>query len=82
MSTLDELSGEIKQKAQGTMQFLQQAEHLFELFSKSAKKTDEAADNIISQALDKGELTSFSFTGQVTDITNLFVIQFIAPTTL
>ena len=68
MSTLDEISGEIKQKTQGTIQFLQQAEHLFELFARSAKKTDEATDNLISQALDKGELTSFSFTGQVTDL--------------
>jgi hypothetical protein len=68
MSTLDEISGEIKQKTQGTMQFLQQAEHLFELFAKSAKKADEAADNLISQALDNGELSSFSFTGQATDL--------------
>ena len=30
MGTLDEISGEIKQKTQGAVQFVQQAEHLFE----------------------------------------------------
>ena len=68
MSTLDEISGEIKQKTQGAVQFTQQAQHLFEYFAKLANKEDSAADNLISQALDKGELTSFSFTGQVTDL--------------
>ena len=68
MSTLDEISGEIKQKTQGAVQFIQQAQHLFEYFAKLAGKEDSAADNLISQALDKGELTSFSFTGQVSDL--------------
>ena len=60
MSTLDEISGEIKQKTQGAVQFLQQAQHLFEYFAKLAGKEDNAADNLISQALDNGELSSFS----------------------
>ena len=68
MSTLDEISGEIKQKTQGAVQFIQQAEHLFEYFAKLAGKEDNAADNLISQALDNGELSSFSFTGQTTDL--------------
>ena len=68
MSTLDEISGEIKQKTQGAVQFVQQAEHLFEYFAKLANKEDSAADNLISQALDNGELSSFSFTGQTTDL--------------
>ena len=68
MSTLDEISGEIKQKTQGTVQFIQQAQHLFEYFAKLANKEDSAADNLISQALDNGELSSFSFTGQITDL--------------
>ena len=68
MSTLDEISGEIKQKTQGAVQFIQQAEHLFEYFAKLANKEDNAADNLISQALDNGELSSFSFTGQTTDL--------------
>ena len=68
MSTLDEISGEIKQKTQGAVQFLQQAQHLFEYFAKLAGKEDNAADNLISQALDNGELSSFSFTGQTTDL--------------
>ncbi len=68
MSTLDEISGEIKQKTQGAVQFIQQAEHLFEYFAKLANKEDSAADNLISQALDNGELSSFSFTGQITDL--------------
>ena len=68
MSTLDEISGEIKQKTQGAVQFIQQAEHLFEYFAKLAGKEDSAADNLISQALDNGELSSFSFTGQITDL--------------
>ena len=68
MSTLDEISGEIKQKTQGAVQFIQQAEHLFEYFAKLASKEDNAADNLISQALDNGELSSFSFTGQITDL--------------
>ena len=68
MSTLDEISGEIKQKTQGAVQFVQQAEHLFEYFAKLAGKEDSAADNLISQALDNGELSSFSFTGQTTDL--------------
>ena len=68
MSTLDEISGEIKQKTQGAVQFIQQAEHLFEYFAKLANKEDSAADNLISQALDNGELSSFSFTGQTTDL--------------
>ena len=68
MSTLDEISGEIKQKTQGAVQFIQQAEHLFEYFAKLAGKEDSAADNLISQALDNGELSSFSFTGQTTDL--------------
>lgn len=68
MSTLDEISGEIKQKTQGAVQFVQQAQHLFEYFAKLAGKEDSAADNLISQALDNGELSSFSFTGQITDL--------------
>ena len=68
MSTLDEISGEIKQKTQGAVQFVQQAQHLFEYFAKLAGKEDSAADNLISQALDNGELSSFSFTGQTTDL--------------
>ena len=68
MSTLDEISGEIKQKTQGAVQFVQQAQHLFEYFAKLANKEDNAADNLISQALDNGELSSFSFTGQITDL--------------
>ena len=68
MSTLDEISGEIKQKTQGAVQFVQQAEHLFEYFAKLANKEDSVADNLISQALDNGELSSFSFTGQITDL--------------
>ena len=68
MSTLDEISGEIKQKTQGAVQFVQQAQHLFEYFAKLAGKEDNAADNLISQALDNGELSSFSFTGQTTDL--------------
>ena len=68
MSTLDEISGEIKQKTQGAVQFIQQAEHLFEYFAKLANKEDSTADNLISQALDNGELSSFSFTGQTTDL--------------
>ena len=68
MSTLDEISGEIKQKTQGAVQFVQQAEHLFEYFAKLANKEDSVADNLISQALDNGELSSFSFTGQTTDL--------------
>ena len=68
MSTLDEISGEIKQKTQGAVQFVQQAQHLFEYFAKLANKEDSAADNLISQALDNGELSSFSFTGQTTDL--------------
>ena len=68
MSTLDEISGEIKQKTQGAVQFIQQAQHLFEYFAKLANKEDSAADNLISQALDNGELSSFSFTGQTTDL--------------
>ena len=68
MGTLDEISGEIKQKTQGAVQFVQQAEHLFEYFAKLANKEDSAADNLISQALDNGELSSFSFTGQSTDL--------------
>lgn len=68
MSTLDEISGEIKQKTQGAVQFIQQAEHLFEYFAKLANKEDSVADNLISQALDNGELSSFSFTGQRTDL--------------
>ena len=68
MSTLDEISGEIKQKTQGAVQFIQQAEHLFEYFAKLANKEDNVADNLISQALDNGELSSFSFTGQTTDL--------------
>ena len=68
MSTLDEISGEIKHKTQGAVQFIQQAEHLFEYFAKLANKEDSAADNLISQALDNGELSSFSFTGQTTDL--------------
>ena len=48
MSTLDEISGEIKQKTQGAVQFIQQAEHLFEYFAKLANKEDSAADNLIS----------------------------------
>ena len=68
MSTLDEISGEIKQKTQGAVQFVQQAQHLFEYFAKLAGKEDNAADNLISQALDNGELSSFSFTGQITDL--------------
>ena len=68
MSTLDEISGEIKQKTQGAVQFVQQAEHLFDYFAKLAGKEDSAADNLISQALDNGELSSFSFTGQTTDL--------------
>ena len=68
MSTLDEISGEIKQKTQGAVQFVQQAQHLFEYFAKLAGKEDNAADNLINQALDNGELSSFSFTGQTTDL--------------
>ena len=68
MSTLDEISGEIKQKTQGAVQFIQQAEHLFEYFAKLANKEDSVADNLISQALDNGELSNFSFTGQITDL--------------
>ena len=68
MSTLDEISGEIKQKTQGAVQFVQQAQHLFEYFAKLANKEDSVADNLISQALDNGELSSFSFTGQTTDL--------------
>ena len=68
MSTLDEISGEIKQKTQGAVQFIQQAQHLFEYFAKLANKKDSTADNLISQALDNGELSSFSFTGQTTDL--------------
>ena len=68
MGTLDEISGEIKQKTQGAVQFVQQAEHLFEYFAKLANKEDSVADNLISQALDNGELSSFSFTGQTTDL--------------
>ena len=68
MSTLDEISGEIKQKTQGAVQFIQQAEHLFEYIAKLANKKDSTADNLISQALDNGELSSFSFTGQTTDL--------------
>ena len=68
MSTLDEISGEIKQKTQGAVQFVQQAQHLFEYFAKLANKKDSTADNLISQALDNGELSSFSFTGQTTDL--------------
>ena len=44
MSTLDEISGEIKQKTQGAVQFVQQAQHLFEYFAKLAGKEDSAAD--------------------------------------
>ena len=68
MGTLDEITGEIKQKTQGAVQFVQQAEHLFEYFAKLANKEDSVADNLISQALDNGELSSFSFTGQITDL--------------
>ena len=68
MGTLDEITGEIKQKTQGAVQFVQQAEHLFEYFAKLANKEDSVADNLISQALDNGELSSFNFTGQITDL--------------
>ena len=68
MGTLDEITGEIKQKTQGAVQFVQQAEHLFEYFAKLANKEDSVADNLISQALDNGELSNFSFTGQITDL--------------
>ena len=68
MSTFEEISGEIKQKTQGAVQTIQQLQQLFEYFAKLANKEDNAADNLISQALDNGELSSFSFTGQTTDL--------------
>ena len=67
MSTLDEISGEIKQKTQNTVQNIQQLNRLFEYFAKMSVK-DEKAENMISQALEKGNLSGFSFTGQVTDL--------------
>ena len=68
MSTMDEIAGEIKQKTQGTAQTLQQLKQLFDYFEKLAEKNDTPADTLISQAVDSGELSSFSFTGQVTDL--------------
>ena len=53
MSTLDEISGKIKQKTQNTVQNIQQLNRLFEYFAKMAVK-DEKAENMISQALEKG----------------------------
>lgn len=67
MSTLDEISGEIKQKTQSVVQSFQQLKQLFDYFAKLAEK-DDPADKLISQALDNGELSSFSFTGQTTDL--------------
>ena len=67
MSTLDEISGEIKQKTQTAVQNIQQLNRLFEYFAKMADK-DEKAENMISQAVEKGNLSSFSFTGQTTDL--------------
>ena len=67
MSTLDEISGEIKQKTQNTVQNIQQLNRLFEYFAKMSVK-DEKAENMISQALEKGNLSGFSFTGQITDL--------------
>ena len=67
MSTMDEITGEIKQKTQGAVQSFQQLKQLFDYFAKLAEK-DDPADKLISQALDNGELSSFSFTGQTTDL--------------
>ena len=67
MSTLDEISGEIKQKTQGAIQTIQQLKQLFDYFEKLANK-DCSADNLISQALENGNLSSFNFTGQITDL--------------
>lgn len=67
MSTLDEISGEIKQKTQGAIQTIQQLKQLFDYFEKLANK-DCSADNLISQALENGNLSSFNFTGQTTDL--------------
>lgn len=64
MDTMEELTKE-------TRQLLLSAEKAYELFRKLSKHNntaDKAVDNVISQAVDKGELSSFSFTGRITDL--------------
>lgn len=69
MSTMDEITNEIKQKNQEIMQTIQQLQQIFSYFSKlAADNEDNPSENIISQALEKGSLSSFNFTGQVTDL--------------
>ena len=66
---MDEITNEIKQKNQEIMQTIQQLQQIFSYFSKlAADNEDNPSENIISQALEKGSLSSFNFTGQVTDL--------------
>lgn len=67
MSTFEELSSEMKQKVQGTIQGIEMLQSFLDNFNKG-KSSDTATEKLVSDTIDKGNITSFNFTGQYTDL--------------
>ena len=63
MSTFEELSSEMKQKVQGAIQGIEMLQKFLDNFSKG-KSSDTATEKLVSDTIDKGNITSFNFTGQ------------------
>ena len=66
MSTFEELSSEMKQKIQGTIQGIEMLQKFLDNFNKG-KSSDTATEKLISDTIDNN-ITSFNFTGQYTDL--------------
>ena len=67
MSTFEELSSEMKQKVQGAIQGIEMLQKFLDNFSKG-KSSDTATEKLVSDTLDKGNISGFNFTGQYTDL--------------
>lgn len=65
MSTFEELSSEVKQKIQGTIQAVEMLQKFFNDFK--SQNDNKSTDKKVSEAL-KGNLSGFNFTGQYTDL--------------
>ncbi len=66
MSTFEELSSEMKQKVQGTIQAVEMLQRFLNNFE--AQNKDTSTDKLVSDTIDKGNVSGFNFTGQYTDL--------------
>lgn len=66
MSTFEEIGSEMKQKVQGAVQALEMLQKFLD--SNKTNGSDIATEKLISDTIDKGNVSGFNFTGQYTDL--------------